>query len=351
MGQGRPESSDGQLRRLVEELAEAGLDLDGSRAWHHLVIEELDYALRPKIHERRIPSFGAFIGPTVSSWAWEESTTLAIERRPIGDRPTYAARRFADGVSSWLIRHNDGSDEWAVFDRPAGSERDLVVLADAFGATVVQRHPSGIVRLAGEFGVYRWNGMYWHHEPRIQSWIDAVPTGPDDDRMVVAKMLYFAIHDLGANNIGATLIYRAGTDGAGAYEARLPKPPPLKVRRPADLAPLRHVLTQIDGAAVFDQAGALTEIGVRLVPSAQAETGVEGFKGMRHTSARRYSFDDPDATVIVVSEDGPVTVLRAGQKVGASAPVPVDEGDVIPDEPDEVDDAPDLDLAAATSVD
>lgn len=63
---------------------------------------------------------------------------------------------------------------------------------------------------------------------------------------------------------------------------------------------------------------------MRLVPSAEAETQVEGYRGMRHTSARRYSYDDPNATVIVVSEDGPVTVLRNGELLGTS-PVP-DEG-------------------------
>ena len=61
---------------------------------------------------------------------------------------------------------------------------------------------------------------------------------------------------------------------------------------------------------MFDADGILRELGVRLVPSPEAETVVEGFRGMRHTSGRRYSFDDPAATVIVVSEDGPVTVLQ-----------------------------------------
>ena len=60
----------------------------------------------------------------------------------------------------------------------------------------------------------------------------------------------------------------------------------------------------------------LTEIGVRLESSLQAEADVEGFKGMRHTSARRYSFDDPTATLIVVSEDGPVSVIRNGEVLG-----------------------------------
>ena len=57
---------------------------------------------------------------------------------------------------------------------------------------------------------------------------------------------------------------------------------------------------------------------MRLVPSPEAETSVEGFRGMRHTSGRRYSFDDPPATVIVISEDGPVTVLRNGEILGHS---------------------------------
>jgi hypothetical protein len=79
------------------------------------------------------------------------------------------------------------------------------------------------------------------------------------------------------------------------------------------------VLGQIDGAAVFDRDGVLRQLGVRLVPSAVAEADVEGLRGMRHTSGRRFSYDEPDATVIVVSDDGPVTVLRAGRVLGSSS--------------------------------
>ena len=53
-------------------------------------------------------------------------------------------------------------------------------------------------------------------------------------------------------------------------------------------------------------------------PEPAAESEVDGLRGMRHTSGRRYSFDDPTATVIVVSEDGPVTVLRGGDVIGTS---------------------------------
>lgn len=256
-------SSPRQVRRLAEELAEAGLDLDGSQGWHELALAELDYAVRPYVHERRIPPVGSIVEPTVDPGDWAGSTALAIERRAVGERSTESARRYADGLSSWLIRRVDHRDEWAVFDRPAGSERDLVVLADALGAVLVQRHPEGTVRIVGDFGVFRSDGLGWHHEPLVASWVDAVEARSDgDDRAVLETILAFAVHDLGSR-------------------------------------------------------------GVR------AEAEVDAYGGTRHTAARRYSFDDPDATVIVVSEDGPVTVMRAGQVLGASARGPEAGSDLV----------------------
>jgi DNA integrity scanning protein DisA with diadenylate cyclase activity len=125
-------------------------------------------------------------------------------------------------------------------------------------------------------------------------------------------MLRFAIHDLGSLRIGALLIYRPNGDPGPAVEERLPTPPPLRIRTPSHLAPLRHALAQVDGAAVFDADGVLRQLGVRLVPSDRAEETVEPVLGTRHTSARKYSHDDPLATVIAVSDDGPVSVFRNG---------------------------------------
>jgi DNA integrity scanning protein DisA with diadenylate cyclase activity len=54
------------------------------------------------------------------------------------------------------------------------------------------------------------------------------------------------------------------------------------------------------------------------VPSQDAEKSVAAYRGTRHTSGRRYSYDDPLATVIAVSDDGPVTVFRNGGVLGRS---------------------------------
>ena len=88
---------------------------------------------------------------------------------------------------------------------------------------------------------------------------------------------------------------------------------PLRIHKAAHLAPLRHTLAQVDGAAIFDAEGELRKLGVRLIPSKAAEATVGPLGGTRHTSGRRYSYDDPLATVIAVSEDGPVSVLRNGE--------------------------------------
>ena len=308
-----------RIRRLAEELEEVGLDLSGVD--RDALIDEVDHALRPPVHERRIPSSGSIVHPTTEPASWAAATGLAIMRASAEDQPLDAARRFADGLSSWLVRSPQGPIEWVVFDRPAGSERDLGVIARATGATIVQRHPAGIVRVVGEIGVLRWDGYGWHHEPPIDAWIDVVHScGDPHDIAITRALLDFAVHDLGANGIGALLVYRDTETTGPDVDQKLPVPPPIRIDRPTDLAPLRHALAQIDGAAVFGPDGVLRQLGVHLMPSDEAARSVDGFRGTRHTSGLRYSYDDPAATVITVSEDGPVAVFRRGSVLGRSDP-------------------------------
>ncbi|HYV60004.1 MAG TPA: hypothetical protein VFA62_08045 [Acidimicrobiia bacterium] len=305
----------GRLRRLADELEELGLPKKGvSDRFRAMLLEEIDQAMRPEVHEQRVASTGSILEPRADVTDWERGTQLEIARTPVVQQPLGASRRFADGLSSWLLRRADGDDEWVLFDRPAGSERDLVVLSSVLDATIVQRHPSGSVRVVGRFGVLRWDRLSWHFEPPVTTWIDDVIAPPfTGDADVLKTMLAFAVHDLGSLGIGALLVYRPDDEPGPAVEERLPTPPPLQIGTPAHLAPLRHALAQVDGAAVFDAGGVLRQLGVRLVPSAAAEEEVDALGGTRHTSGRRYSFDDPSATVVAVSTDGPVSVLRRGE--------------------------------------
>ncbi|NLA34516.1 MAG: hypothetical protein GX868_02380 [Actinobacteria bacterium] len=311
------EPPSGRLRRLAEELDEIGLTFDLHSADDRVVIDEIDYGLRPAIHERRIPTYGSLVLPSADAAHWKAGTGLRITTRALDKLALGDARRFADGSSSWLVRRRDRGLQLAVFDRPASSERDIVVMVDAFQAAIVQRHSSGVVRLATERGVARWDGLAWHREPLVTRWIDAMAAWEGSAReRVFAKVLAFAVHDLGARGIGALLIVQNADDETPNFEQRMAEPPPLDVGNPLDLTPLRHVLSQIDGAAVFDRNGVLRHLGVRLVASPEAVADVDGHRGMRHTSGRRYSFDQDGSVVIVVSEDGPVTVMKNGTILG-----------------------------------
>lgn len=309
----------GRLQRLTEELIEEQLGVVEGSTVPEVLVDEIDYALRPPRHERRTPSYGSFVLPDRPVDAWRDETGLEVVTSSTADDFDDAVRRYADGMTSWTIRTTNGVDSMVVFDRTAGSERDLVVLAAATGATIVQRHPNGVVRLVGSFGVARWDGLGWHTEPPVESWLQWATCGLDElDTGALGHLLRFAVHDLGAHGIGALLVYRPGDGASVGFERRLGEPPPLRIDHPTDLAPLRHVLAQTDGAAVFDAAGRLTALGVRLIPTPEAETTVGALGGTRHISARRYSFDDADAVVVAVSEDGPVTVFRKGDVIGRS---------------------------------
>jgi hypothetical protein len=308
-----------RLTRLAEELQDLDVLSTDIIDVQSVLLEEIDHALRPAVHERRILSTGTIVDPRSDPSTWSAGTQLDIVRTSVSQQNLTATRVFADGVSSWLLRRTDGNDEWVMFDRPASSERDLVVLSDVFEATIVQRHPSGAVRVAGTFGVLRWDGMRWYYEKPIGAWIDTLMACDDTgDAAVLDALLAFAVHDLGSQGIGTLLIYRPGNEPGPAVDDPLSAPPPLRIRTPFHLAPIRHAIAQLDGAAVFDRDGVLQRLGVRLIPSSTAIESVESLGGTRHTSGRRYSFDDPSATVIAVSDDGPVTVLRNGRILGRS---------------------------------
>lgn len=308
-----------RMARLAEELEESGLPLEADERSRMLLLEEVDRALRPQVHERRVPSSGAIVGPRAAPDAWSTGTQLDISHVPIGavSLALDDARRYVDGLSSWLVRRTEpGQDDFLLFDRPAGSERDLVVLAKSMEARVVQRHPAGPVRIVGPFGVLRWEGLRWHHEPPITTWLDALTVDGDvGDLEVLEALLRLAVHDLGAFGIGALLIYRPDADLAPRTEERLSSPPPLCVRKATHLAPLRHALGQVDGAAIFDGDGTLRRLGVELLPNTEGDRLLPPWGGTRHTAALRYSDEDPAAVVVVVSEDGPVTVVRKGARI------------------------------------
>ncbi len=317
----------GRLQRLADELDEEGVPaLDGAPDQVAALVE-LAYALRPQQHEGRVPSYGALLPPTsvVGPDGAITARETTVDLIAVHNLDLQFARRFADGITAFVVRTGDSIDHLACFGRNMADEYDLVGLQASVGGLIVQRHPEGQVRVFGPAGVVRWNGTSWHHDAPVDAWLARLATVavglPVEG---VRPLLRFAVHELGGRRIGATLIWRPTEHDVPAHrhEPLVHNAPRLRLDNVGEEAALAQALSQTDGAALFDRDVSLTALGIRLAPSTAAEQTIGTMQGMRHTSALRYSHDDPHSVVIVVSEAGPVTLMHAGKAITS-----VDPGD------------------------
>ena len=67
-----------RLRRLAEELEENGLRFEGPSRLRELLLEEIDHALRPPVHERRIASSGTFHAGTTKAMVRARCRTATV---------------------------------------------------------------------------------------------------------------------------------------------------------------------------------------------------------------------------------------------------------------------------------
>ena len=303
-----------------------GLDLGGSEPWHDPAVEELDYALRPPSTSAGCRASGRSSSRPPAPTHWEDADAAAS--RPAGrsgDADLDAARGCSPtGSSSWLIRRTDGRRRVGRVRPPgrlrarprragrgAGRHRSCSATRPGRSRVVgdVRRAALGRPTLAP-----RAAGLDVDRRRRRRA-------RDHGDREVLETLLEFAVHDLGARGIGAMLVYRPDDDPTPAFELRLPTPPPLDITPPVGPgAPAPRARPDRRRRRVRRR---------RHPPRARRAPGAERRGRDRSSRAsaacatrpgRRYSFDDPAATVIVVSEDGPVTVLRNGEVLGASGP-------------------------------
>ena len=135
------------------------------------------------------------------------------------------------------------------------------------------------------------------------------------DYELIGNILDFALHQLSPLHIGASLVWYPATDLPQklrhASGGQWP-PAALSFARAPTSWPSQTLLAQMDGASLVASDGEVAMVGMRLEPSDDALATIEGESGLRHTSAKYYSYDEPEAVVLVTSEDGPVTVYSDG---------------------------------------
>jgi len=301
--------------RLRHELRDDGVWLPSDDAVSELVLAELDYARHPHAHEGVAPRYGAIVSPETAPL----DTTGPFSVLDAGDTSLEVVRRLADGRASFVVRALGRPDRLLCFDRSIEYESSVVHLAVTTSAAVVQRLDRGWVRLTTPAGVGTWDGIHWANKRlgvRIAELVAPALAGADP--AVLAGVVEFAVHWLGAGRIGATLVWCVDGDahtldhlGFGAAVTI----PTIGLTNRGHYPALLSALSQYDRAALVDQHGSVRTVAVHLRTSEQSRHDIASFRGTRHTSALRFSSDVPNAAVFVVSSNGPLSVFWQGQRL------------------------------------
>jgi DNA integrity scanning protein DisA with diadenylate cyclase activity len=314
------------LQRLADEFDDDGIALPADRDFRRLLFEELDHCRRTPMFEGRRPTYGAIVVPRGRAPAHHRAALdgLDYDLVPLDDDPA-AGRVYADGRASFLVRSVDGGMALACFAGSMLMEADLVQLQRTTGAAIIQRTPVlDVVRIAVDESMVTWDGRHWHRRPTaIAMADDLIERVPELDSSFALHVLELAVHWLAPSRIGATIVVHDDDhiDWSALDTSTAARTPQLSVCDRRHFSALTTVLRQHDLAVIVDRRGSLRKVAVGLRWTTDAEAAVSSDRGMRHRSAQRYSHDHPSATVVVVSEDGPVSVFRGGAVAVASTVV------------------------------
>lgn len=300
--------------RLAEELADDHIALPSDQLLAGRLLRELLHARQPPVFERRVPFYGSLVLPGGRSLLRTDDLIDLLDL----DLELEAARRFADGRSTFLVISDDGL-QLACFRRSVQYEADLVDIQAATGALITQRTVMGTHRAFVDDGVIDWTGSAWLYRPSALVHLESVRAAvPEAPRELLLGLLNLCVHWLSPAHIGATLLLDVDPrecDGKNIDLAPSLAAPNLSVAARHHYPALFAVLMQTDLATLVDKDGTVTRLGVGLRSSSESEAVVLPTGGMRHISAARYTWDHHHTVAFVVSEDGPVTVFRKGKAV------------------------------------
>jgi DNA integrity scanning protein DisA with diadenylate cyclase activity len=285
-----------------------------------MLVDELSYARWPPVHEERRSSYGSLVLPN-DGWLGRHpiDAKVGVLVQLSGDDPTQhelsPVRPYANGRTTFLVRSPQGPE--GLLELPPADELTIVRLVQDLGAFVVQRTPAGAIKIFVQHRLYVFEHDLWSVKPyadprRLQQYVST------ENKVLLSSLLNFCLHNLSARHVGATLVWCLDGDCPGMQSGRdgdgFPSAVTIRLDQPQHLEALSTLLASIDGACLLKADGTVMRIGVKLEASDRANR-LKRDGGTRHTSAKRFSFDQPQTLVLVVSQDGPVSVYRKGRRI------------------------------------
>jgi hypothetical protein len=310
------DSDQDRLSLLRKELQLAGVNVRGlfplwarPRVVQESILREFLVALQAPVHEGLIPPYASLI---------VSNDTELTGILPLSQTDLELGRKAADG-SSALLAFRECSLAGLLLTEPSGAPDLAVVrIVRSLDAVGIRREGNGVVRVHAPVGSLRHAGRQWSTSPSVGQAVDQIrKVAPMADTALLAQLLDFAYYVLSPWNIGATLVWLLSNREPDQIKVDL-RPFRLSVSpatRGPSVAFAAHLLAQFDGATTLSREGGILTTGIHLKPSRKSEELIPALAGTRHTSAQRASYDIPDALIVTVSADGPVTVFSDGVNV------------------------------------
>jgi DNA integrity scanning protein DisA with diadenylate cyclase activity len=195
-------------------------------------------------------------------------------------------------------------------------ELELAQITERLDAIVLRRDRNRVVRIFVKNGSLQHAGRRWTVAPSVFAAIEQTRrVAPMVGWKALQELLEFACYVLSPWHIGSTLVWLLSAndrlpDGIDLQPLALSLGPALP-----GLAFAAHLLAQYDGATIIWQDGRLLRTGVHLNATQKTHDIVQPLSGLRHTSAKRASFDHANTLIVTVSSDGPVTIFSDGMSV------------------------------------
>lgn len=281
-----------------------------------MVLEEAVYARHAPVHEGLRPRYGCVVVPEISGMPEHLTTDLRL----VDGDDLASVRPMVDGATTILVRDLVGG--LAILLADVDEELQLVDLLTTTKGVSIQRLDDGRMRIGTHGGVALNDGGDWSLRPSTGSVVRrltlelAIPDNRVERMRELGKLLEFCFHSLSPYGIGATIIVNLqgpAEDLFGSLSDEGSTPGiSLNVFNRSDQVLLKNMLASEDGACMVASDGSLTRYASKLSFTAQAAELVAEHGGTRHTSSKRFSFDNPGALAVVVSADGPITLFCGG---------------------------------------
>ena len=279
------------------------------------IFEILEKILYIKAHEGKYPKIGVvFSGDSLTNYAEE---ILYIKNEDID-----SSLRLSDGENSFLWFGYDGILKGIILVQTVRNKEYNLLETSKQTSSLIFIYKEKKLKIFAEGKIYIHENRTWQVKDPIDKKIEKVlDLSNFKYPEILSDLIKFAFYELSPKKIGSTLVYLLDDD-ENLNKKLIPpvnfKGYNIKFENANHHNLAENFLKQIDGATLVYPNGNIWGTGLHLQYSKKSKEVVVEEGGTRHTSAKRFSFDNGRCIVIVTSEDGPVTIYSDGRRIPMS---------------------------------